>query len=94
MKLTFGQWLRLQRENKGMGLRKLAVLLGIDFSHVSRIENGHVPLPRNLLQPWAEALGCDSDELHYRAGSVPPDLQPLLTENPQLRQDVRELLKG
>lgn len=94
MNVTLGQWLRLQREAAGMGLHRLAVLLGIDPSHVSRIENDHVPLPRRLLRPWADALGCDSDELHYRAGRVPPDLQPLLTENPQLRQDVRELLKG
>lgn len=94
MNVTLGQWLRLQREAAGMGLHRLAVLLGIDPSHVSRIENGHVPLPRRLLRPWAEALGVDTDEMHYRAGMLPPDLVQTLAENPQLRSDLRELLKG
>lgn len=77
-----------------MGLVRLAAILGLDPSYISRIENDHVSVPRVYLQPWAEAIGADADELHYRFGYLPSDLQALLTQNPQLRQDVRELLKG
>lgn len=40
--------LRTWRESKGWSLRHLADILGYDFTYISKIENGHMPLSRKL----------------------------------------------
>lgn len=91
---TNGQWLRHHRRKALLGLVPLATLLGIDPSHISRVETDQrSPQPEHL-QAWAEAIEVDPDEMHYRFGLIPPDLAQPLIQQPELRSDLRQLAKG
>ena len=93
LELTIGQKLRELRRLRRLGLKALAVRLGIHPSYISRVENGHIdPAPAHI-RPWADALGADADVLFYAFGRVPPDLKSILANNPLKARDVRALVK-
>ncbi len=60
---TFGETIRNARKSKTYPLRKVAGLLDIDQSTLSKIERGDRLAPRNLILPMSEVLGLDYKEL-------------------------------
>ncbi|MCM3739188.1 helix-turn-helix domain-containing protein [Oceanobacillus luteolus] len=67
----FGEFLKAYRtEEKNMSLRDFADLIGISFSHLSKIERGeHVP-SKTTVSMIANALGLEKDKLFLLAGYV------------------------
>src|ERR1700704_2259715 len=60
----FGVRLRQLRSEKGLSQRELAGLVGIDFTYLSKVENGHGDSPGEAtIRRLAEALSADPDEL-------------------------------
>jgi len=55
--------LRQRREQKGLNLEQMAVVLGVSERTVSRIEAGHTPYSQTILEDYAKTLGCSVREL-------------------------------
>lgn len=71
---AFGKRIRELRKGGGDGhisLRDLAQRVGIDFTYLSKIENGKVPPPSNeVIEKLARELGVDLEELLALAAKV------------------------
>lgn len=67
----FGEFLKAYRtEEKNMNLRDFADLIGISFSHLSKIERGeHIP-SKTTVSMIANALELEKDKLFLLAGYV------------------------
>ncbi|PAE27875.1 hypothetical protein CHI07_16880 [Paenibacillus sp. 7884-2] len=70
----FGEFIKTYRtEEKKMNLRDFADLIGISFSHLSKIERGeHFP-SKTTVGIIAESLGLEKDKLFLLAGYVSDD---------------------
>lgn len=65
----YGQRIKLIRDERGMSQIQLAEILGVDPSHICRIEKGKGTCSISLLQKLAAALGVKiSDLLEEQAG--------------------------
>ncbi len=75
----FGDRLKELRLLARLTQRKLADLIGVDFSYLSKIENGVLPPPsERVVSQLAEALNTDKDELLILAGKIPADIAEML----------------
>lgn len=86
----FGARLRELRIQAGMTQRELAAKVNVDFTYLSKIENGVMPPPseKTILQ-LAKALNTDKDALMLLAGKIPSDIAELLQE-----RDTLQLLRS
>jgi transcriptional regulator with XRE-family HTH domain len=87
MSQAFGQRLRLLRREHGLTLRGLAEAAGVDFTYLSKIENGkpgYMP-GAGTIRALAEALGANALELLELGKKMPPELEPL-TSSAQARR--------
>lgn len=77
--MDFGSKLRELRQKKGLTLRALAEEVGVDFTYLSKIENGKAGyLPgADTIRAIAEKLGADALELLRIADKVPPEMKQL-----------------
>ena len=86
----FGKMLKAFRNEKKISQRKLAEIVGIDFTYVSKIESGTMDPPsEGTIVKMAEALGQDPDKMLLAAKKVPSDFQKVITEN----EDVPAFLR-
>ena len=82
----FGARLRELRIQAGMTLRGLAQAVNIDFTYLSKIENGVLPPPsEKVIQQLAESLQADRDELFTLAGRIPSDIAEMLKNREAMR---------
>lgn len=63
MKVTFGEYIRKLRTNKGLTLNELAVLLKIDLANLCKIENGKREFNEKRLAKLASTFNLDLDKL-------------------------------
>ena len=79
MTVTFGERLRQLRKEKNLTLRSLAEAAGVDFTYLSKIENGKVGYSpgADTIRAFAAALEADPLDLLQLADKVPPELQGL-----------------
>jgi len=83
----FGARLKELRKQAGMTQRELADRVNVDFSYLSKIENGAMPPPsEKVILQLAEALSTDKDELITLAGKVPSDIAQLLKNRETLQR--------
>lgn len=75
--MNFGERLRQLRREKGLTLRGLAEAVGVDFTYLSKIENGKAGYTpgADTIRALAEALEADALELLRLADKVPPEVQ-------------------
>ena len=72
MDAGFGRALREFRRRAGLSQRQLAQVVGVDFSYISKLENGRLPPPStDTIVRIADALGIAPDELLAAARKVP-----------------------
>jgi transcriptional regulator with XRE-family HTH domain len=77
----FGRYLRDLRKRAALSQRELAQRAGIDFTYLSKIENGRVDPPgEQTLRALASALGADAETLLARARKLPRDLKHLVAQ--------------
>lgn len=87
---SFGDTIRSARKNQKISLRALAQTLGVNFTYLSKIENGELAAPaEDKVIALAGALNLDADELFRLANRVPSDL----TE-PVLRSQMPKILRA
>ncbi len=86
----FGARLRELRKQAGFSQRQLANNVGIDFTYLSKIENGVMPPPsEKVLLKLSEILNTDKDELMTLAGKIPSDIAQILKN-----REVLQLLRS
>jgi len=77
----FGAKLRELRKEAGLTLRELAEKVNVNFTYLSKIENGALPPPsEKVIRQLAETLNADKDELLALAGIVPSDIAEILKD--------------
>lgn len=91
---TFGERIRRRRREDKLSQRKLAELVGVDFTYLSKLENdqqGQSP-GEELVVKLAEQLHDDSEELLALAGKVPVEaLRTLAREDADFARFLRRL---
>lgn len=69
--LHFGRKIRQLRHQAGLNQRTLAATCGIDFTYLSKIENGHqTPPSEEAIRRLADALRADPEWLLACAGKL------------------------
>jgi transcriptional regulator with XRE-family HTH domain len=77
----FGTKLRELRKAAGLTLRELADKVGVNFSYLSKIENGVLPPPsERVIRQLSRVLNFDKDELLALAGIIPADIAEILKD--------------
>jgi transcriptional regulator with XRE-family HTH domain len=90
--MTFGERLRQLRCDQRLNQRTLAARVGIDFTYLSKIENGRMlPPSAETIVKLAQALQAEADELLLLAHKVPQDLIPIITRSPQWPAFLRSI---
>lgn len=81
-KPTYGQLVRMYREFHGITLRDLGDKTGLDFTYLSRIENGHYAPSESAIQDISNALEIDVPHIAQCliAGKIPEIIQRDLLE--------------
>ncbi|MEM6468015.1 MAG: helix-turn-helix transcriptional regulator [Planctomycetota bacterium] len=80
--MEFGQRLRELRKGRGMTLRGLAEAVGVDFTYLSKIENGKAGyMPgADTIRSLASELDADPLELLQLADKVPPEMEGIASD--------------
>lgn len=90
--MTFGERLRQLRLLNTLNQRKLADMVGIDFTYLSKIETGNMPPPsQETIKKLASALKADTDELLLLADKVPDDVLDTITDSPEMPSFLRQI---
>lgn len=98
--MPFSDRLRELRRAARLSQRALAEQVGIDFTYLSKIENGRVEPPSEgvllrIAKELALKLGKDetalADELITLAGKIPSDLAETLSRNPEVVRLLRSV---
>jgi transcriptional regulator with XRE-family HTH domain len=79
----FGAFIRRAREEKEIGLREMAKMIGVSPTYLSKIERDEFPPPaEDRVKAIANILGCDADDLLARAGRVSSDVSEIIKRRP------------
>jgi len=81
--MTFGSLVRKLRYTQGIGIKKLASELDVDYTYVSRIENDKVIPSEQVIDRMARYFRYNKDELMLSADKIPDDIRQILRENPE-----------
>lgn len=87
--MTLGAYLRSLREerrdhNPLLSVREAARLAGVDYTYLSRVEQGKVPPSVDLLERLAPILQKDLNVLLGMAGKLSARTQERICQNPHL----------
>lgn len=83
MEQTFGTKLRVLRRQADITQRKLAELVGVDFSYISKLENNRLPpAAAETIIKICEALNIAPNELLATTGKIPPNVQQSVGTSP------------
>jgi transcriptional regulator with XRE-family HTH domain len=86
---AFGDTIRVRRLEKGLKLRRLAKMLDVTPSYLSRIEAGVVAPPKEeKILRLAELLDLNSDQLLASAHKVSSDLLEIIRQDPIRMADI------
>ena len=88
------RWLREQRRkvNRRYSVRQTAERIGVEPTHLSKIERGEIyPPTEDMMRRLAADLGEDADLLLARAGLVASDVLEVIAKRPTL---FAEFIRG
>jgi len=92
--MNFGERIRELRKARALTQRTLAEKLGVDFTYLSKIENGRLDQPpsEKLIRRMAEVLGAPPEELLDLSGQFDPKaLQDVVADIPEAGVLLRRL---
>jgi transcriptional regulator with XRE-family HTH domain len=79
----YGTFLRSRRLDGQLSQRDLAKKVGVDFTYLSKVENGHLAPPsENTITLLAKALGDDPKDHLAQARKVPLKLSSIVADYP------------
>lgn len=92
MNNAFGEALRERRRVAGLSQRDLAERTRLDFSYISKIENGRLPPPAaDTIVLICNALGIPPEELLALTGKIPSAVQQTVSTNQTAQEFLREV---
>ena len=81
---NFGALVRRLREERELGLRQFAKMIGVSATYLSKVEREELPPPaEDKVLKVAQLLDHDPDELLALAGKVASDLKAIIREHPR-----------
>ena len=87
----FGNVLREYRRKAGISQRELAKRAGLDFSYISKIENGRLPPPAaDTLILICQILEIPPEELLALMGKLPSVVQENISSSKAAQEFLRE----
>jgi transcriptional regulator with XRE-family HTH domain len=90
VKNTVGAALRALRQQASMGIKSVAPRANVDYTYLSKIENGHKIPSQELIEKLCSIYDVSPDDIVSRLGLLPPDIQEIV----QTRgKEVFELLR-
>ncbi len=91
--MDFGSRIRELRVKKDLNLRDFAQRIGIDFTYLSKIENGKVEPPsEKIIRVMAKELDVDAEELLALAGKFSSEeMRQAVQANPKVGLLLRKL---
>ena len=81
--LPFGQWVRQNRESRGLSQGELSERAGCSTSFLSKVESGTKTPSAESLVALAAALGQDPLKTQVRAGVIPPEILARIQASPE-----------
>jgi len=81
---TIGQIFRQARTERGLSLRAMAALLFIDFTYLSKIENGQAIPGLDLTKVFAAEFDQNLDMLLLASGRLPGWMTARILEKPDV----------
>lgn len=92
-----GEFIRDQRRNARLSLRKLSELAGISNPYLSQIERGLRKPSAEILQSIAKGLRISAESLYVRAGILEergegPDLESSILVDPTITERQKQAL--
>ena len=91
MATTFGELLREKRRAASLSQRQLAERAGVDFSYISKLENGRLPAAADdTVVRICAILGCPAEEFFTAAGKLPTELGESLVGEPAAIRFLQE----
>ena len=92
-----GAFIREQRNNARLSLRRLSDLAGVSNPYLSQIERGLRRPSAEILQQIAKALRISAETLYVRAGILEerdggPDLVAEILRDPEINEDQKQTL--
>ena len=89
--MDFGEALREMRRQSGLTQRELASKTGLDFSYISKVENGRNPPPAaDTIVLLCEALGVAPESLLALTGKLPSDVQQAVGGSSAAQEFLRQ----
>ena len=89
----FGAFVRQEREKKQISLRKMAKMIGVSPTYLSKVETDDFPPPaEDKVRKIAGIIDCNADELLALAGRVPSELIDIIRQHPH-RHEMAALLR-
>ncbi len=90
-----GDFIRKIRQERGIGLRPLAMAAGLDWSYIGRLEKGEIGTPDPVkLQKLARALEVEVEDFYALAGYTVPEGLPELAPYLRVKYDLPETASG
>ena len=93
--MTFGERIRTLRKAKNFSQRDLAAQTGINFTYISRIENGKLEFSEfpseATIHKLADALDGDEEELLIMAKKIPETIRERVLERPDVFRKIARL---
>jgi transcriptional regulator with XRE-family HTH domain len=91
----FGAFVRRRREEKEIGLREMAKMLGVSPTYLSKVERDEFAPPiEDKVRAIAKIIECDPDRLLAMAGRVPSDLADIIRRQPVEMSALLRTVKG
>ncbi len=91
MPQEFGLALRDRRRAAGLSQRELAARTALDFSYISKVENGRVPPPAaDTIVAICTVLDTPPEELLALTRKIPSAVQQTVSSSPAAQQFLRE----
>jgi len=89
---TFGQRIQRLRRERNLTQRQVASELGLDFTYLSKLENGRGEAPgEETVRKLAAILQTDEEELLALAGKVPTELRERAQRDVEFARFLRRL---
>lgn len=94
MDSQFGDAIRNYRRAANISQRQLAQRIGVDFSYISKIENGKLPPPAaDTIVDICKVLNIPSEELLALTGKLPTNIQENVSTRKAAQTFLREAQK-
>lgn len=88
--MTFSEVLKNLRRDAKISQRVLADRVGVDFSYISKVENGHLPPPAaNTVVKICEVLSVSPEQLLSLSGKLPTEVHEAVGGSPAAQQFMR-----